>query len=292
MLLKLDRRKKAGEDIQKAFNLLRGFASAFKVKIGEFEMGLSNGIATGDLTIDLTDLFVSIASAAERRSTVAVIMMDELQYLDQKELSALILALHRISQNKLPLLFFGAGLPQLAKLAGEAKSYAERLFDYPEIDKLDPPSATQALVIPARDEGVLYEKDAIKLILEETSGYPFFLQVWGSHAWEVAASSPITSVHVNKATIRALKALDSGFFRIRYDRLTPQQQDYARAMAEVGHLPAKSTQVAVELGFTVKRAAPIRNGLIKKGMAYGPGRGLIDFTVPKFDEFLKRRIYK
>ncbi len=202
------------------------------------------------------------------------------------------MALHRISQNKLPLLFFGAGLPQLAKLAGEAKSYAERLFDYPEIDKLNHKSATQAIVIPARDEGVLYEKDAIKLILEETNGYPFFLQVWGSHVWEVAPSSPITVEHAKTATNRALKALDSGFFRVRYDRLTPQQQDYARAMAEVGHLPAKSTQIAEELGFTVKRAAPIRDGLIKKGMAYSPGRGLINFSVPKFDEFLKRIICK
>lgn len=188
------------------------------------------------------------------------------------------------------LLFFGAGLSQLAKLAGEAKSYSERLFNYPEIDRLDEKSAKAALVEPAKRESVAYDNDALNIILNETDGYPFFLQVWGSYAWEVAPSSPITSKHVKKATRRAIKSLDSGFFKVRLERLTGRQQEYARAMAELGPNPATSTAVAKMLGIKIKQAAPIRDEIIKKGTAYSPMRGLIAFTVPKFDEFLKRVI--
>jgi hypothetical protein len=290
LLLKLDRRKRVNDEVQKAFGLLRGFASAFKVRFGEFEVGLSMEPATGDLTIDLTDLIVAIGEAARSRKTVAVIMIDEVQYVTKSDLGALIMALHKISQRQLPLLFFGAGLPQLAQLAGDAKSYAERLFDYPEIDRLDAKSARRALVEPAKRESVAYEDDALDIILEETEGYPFFLQVWGSHAWEVAPSSPITSEHVKLATMRAIAALDKGFFKVRLDRLTERQQEYACAMAELGPSAATSTAVAKVLGVTVKQAAPIRDEVIKKGMAYSPKRGLVAFTVPKFDEFMKRAI--
>ena len=150
-------------------------------------------------------------------------LIDEVQYLKRSDLSALIMALHKISQRQLPLLFFGAGLPQLAKLVGEAKSYAERLFDYPEINRLDDESARAALVVPAKRESVAYEDEALDIILKETDGYPFFLQVWGSHAWEVAASSPITSEHARLATKRAIAALDNGFFKVRLDRAFARQ---------------------------------------------------------------------
>ncbi|MDY6950286.1 MAG: ATP-binding protein [Thermodesulfobacteriota bacterium] len=288
LLLKLDRRRRVSNEVQKAFGLLRGFASAFKVQFGEFEVGLSNETATGDLTIDLTDLIVAIGAAAKSRQTVAVIMIDEVQYVAKRDLSALIMALHKVSQRQLPLLFFGAGLPQLAKLAGDAKSYAERLFDYLEIDRLDSKSARAALVEPAKRESVAYKDDALDIILEETDGYPFFLQVWGSHVWEIAPSSPITSEHAKSATKRAIAALDKGFFKVRLDRLTDRQRKYAGAMAELGPSPATSTAVAKALGLTVKQAAPIRDEVIKKGMAYSPKRGLVAFTVPKFDEFMKR----
>ncbi len=288
LLLKLDRRKRVSDEVHKAFGLLRGFASAFKVQFGEFEVGLSNETTTGDLTIDLTDLIVAIGEAAKSRKTVAVIMIDEVQYVTKSDLSALIMALHKISQRQLPLLFFGAGLPQLAKLAGDAKSYAERLFDYPEIDRLEAKSARAALVEPAKWESVEYKDDALDIILEETDGYPFFLQVWGYHAWEIAPSSPITSEHARSATKSAIAALDTGFFKVRFDRLTNRQQEYARAMAKLGPFPATSTSVANVLGVTVKQAAPIRDEVIKKGMAYSPKRGLVAFTVPKFDEFIKR----
>lgn len=290
LLLKLDRLKRAGNEIRKAIGLLRGFASVFRVKFEGVEFGISNEVATGDLTIDLTDLFIAIGEAANSRSTVAVMMIDEVQFLVKSDLSALLMALHKIAQRQLPLLFFGAGLPQLAKLAGEAKSYAERLFDYREIDRLDEKSARSALVEPARRESVSYEAEALNIILKETDGYPFFLQVWGSHAWEVAPSSPITAGHAQTATQRAIADLDRGFFKVRFDRLTERQQQYAHAMAELGPFPARSTAVAKVLGITVKQAAPIRDEVIKKGMAYSPKRGLVTFTVPKFDEFIKRTI--
>lgn len=290
LLLKIDRRKRVSDEVKKAFGFLFSFASAFKVKIGEFEVGLSSERVTGDLTIDLTDLIVATGKAAKSRKTVAVIMIDEVQCVTKNDLSALIMALHKISQLQLPLLFFGAGLPQLAKLAGDAKTYAERLFDYPEIDRLDEKSARKALVEPAKREAVLFEDDALDIILKETEGYPFFLQIWGSHTWEIAPSSPITSEHVKAATKRATEALDKGFFKVRLERLTNRQQEYVRAMAELGPSPATSTSVANVLGVTVKQAAPIRDEVIKKGMAYSPKRGLVAFTVPKFDEFMKRAI--
>ena len=288
LLLQLDRRKRVSGEVRKAFGLLRGFANAFKVKFGDFEFGLSNEMVAGDLTIDLTDLMVAIGEAAKSRNTVAAIMIDEVQYLTGSGFGALIVALHKISQRQLPLLFFGAGLPQLAKLAGDAKTYAERLFDYLSIDRLDNESARVALIEPAKRESVTYGDDALEIILRETDGYPFFLQVWGSHIWEIASTSPITAKHAKDATKTAVQALDKGFFRIRLDRLTYRQQEYARAMASFGSSPAASTAVAKILGITVKQAAPIRDEVIKKGMAYSPRRGLVAFTVPKFDEFIKR----
>ncbi|MCK5137810.1 MAG: ATP-binding protein [Bacteroidales bacterium] len=288
LLLKLDRRKKVGNDIQKTFSYLRGFASTFRVKYGEFEVGLTNELTTGDLTIDLADLFVLIGKASKRRNMVSVILIDELQYVEREDLGALIMALHKILQLQLPLIFFGAGLPQLAKLAGDTKSYAERLFDYPEIDKLDDKSATQAIIYPAKREKVEFEPDAVDLIISETEGYPFFLQVWGSHVWEIAQASPITARDVDFATKKAIQALDNGFFKVRYERLTERQKEYIRAMAAIGHLPVGSSEVATRMNIPMTKAAPIREEIIRKGMIYSPGRGLISFSVPKFDEFLRR----
>ena len=288
LLLKLDRRKRMGDEVQKAFSLLQAFAGIFRVHVGEFQVGVAGPMVTGDLAIDLTDLLVAIGEAAKARNTVAVILVDEVQYIAKDDLGALIMALHRISQRQLPLLFFGAGLPQLAQLAGDAKSYSERLFAYPGVGPLDHDGACRALVEPARREGVEFEAEALDIILEETEGYPFFLQVWGSHVWQVAKASPITAADACEASKRAVAALDESFFKVRFERLTERQQHYARAMAEFGNEPANSTAVASLLGMTVKKAAPVRDEVIKKGMAYSPKRGLVAFTVPKFDEFMKR----
>jgi hypothetical protein len=290
ILLKLDRRERVSDKVQKAFGLLRSFASVFKVTYGDFEIGVSSGSTTGDLTIDLTDLLVAIGEAARSRKTVAVMLVDEVQYLKKHDLAALIVALHKVSQRQLPFLFFGAGLPQLARLAGEAKSYSERLFEFPEVGRLDDDSARAALVEPARREGVDFDDDALDAILEQTDGYPFFLQVWGYYTWEVAEASPITSKHVEEASSRAIEFLDEGFFRVRIDRLSARQLKYARALAEFNSLPASSAAVAEEMGITIQQAAPIRSELMKKGTIYGPQRGMTAFTVPKFDEFLRRAI--
>jgi hypothetical protein len=289
LLLRLDRVKKAGHDLQNAFAQLRAFAGAFKVQLGDLEFGLAPETATGDLAIDLTDLFVAIGEAAQKRGTAAVILIDEVQYLSKPDLSALIMALHKISQRQLPFLFFGGGLPQLAKLAGEAKSYAERLFDYPPIGQLDETAARLALSAPAAREGVDFTDEALDYALEQTGRYPFFIQVWGSHCWEAADASPITLDAVKRASESAIEALDKGIFAVRLARLTERQKDYARAMAELGPEPSNSSDVAETLGLTVNQAAPIRDELIKKGMAYAPERGLIGFTVPKFDEFMRRQ---
>ena len=215
-------------------------------------------------------------------------MIDEIQYLQKDDLSALIMAMHKIAQRQLPLLLFGGGLPQLAKLAGDAKSYAERLFDYPPIGPLDETGARLALSAPADREGVKYAKDALDYVIEQTGRYPFFLQVWGSHCWDVAQKSPITLADAKRASETAIAALDEGIFKVRLARLTERQKAYARAMAEFGAEPVNSSDVANALKLSLSQAAPIRDELIKKGMAYSPERGLIGFTVPKFDEYMRR----
>jgi hypothetical protein len=290
LLLRLDRVKRAGHEIQNAFSTLRAFANVFKVNVGELEVSLSSDVATGDLAIDLTDLFVAIGTAAAKRQTAAIILIDEVQYVGKSDLSALIMALHKIAQRKLPLVLFGAGLPQLAKLAGDAKSYAERLFDYPDIGKLDEASARQALVEPARQEGVSYTDDALDFILAQTERYPFFLQVWGSKAWEVGSASPITLADAREATRLAVASLDESIFNVRLARLSERQREYARALAEFGPAPASSTEVAAVLGLRPSQAATTRDDLIQKGMAFSPERGLVAFTVPKFDDFIRRKV--
>ncbi|MEQ1492703.1 MAG: ATP-binding protein, partial [Terricaulis sp.] len=189
---------------------------------------------------------------------------------------------------QLPLLLFGGGLPQLAKLAGDAKSYAERLFDYPPIGPLDEAGARLALSAPAEREGVKYAKDALDYVIEQTGRYPFFLQVWGSHCWDAAEKSPITLADAKRASETAIAALDEGIFKVRLARLTERQKAYARAMADFGSEPVNSSDVANAMKLSLSQAAPIRDELIKKGMAYSPERGLIGFTVPKFDEYMRR----
>jgi hypothetical protein len=290
ILLRLDRIKRAGHEIQGAFGTLRAFASAFKVQLGDLEFGLAQQVATGDLAIDLTDLLVSIGDAAAKRGTAVVLLVDEVQYVTKNDLGALIMALHKVSQRQLPLLMIGAGLPQLARLAGDAKSYAERLFDYPPIGPLDPVSAKLALQAPAAAEGAKFTDEALDYILQQTEGYPFYLQVWGSKCWEAAKASPIALADAKAGSATAIALLDEGIFNVRLARLTDRQKAFARAIAEFGPEPVSSSKVANHLGLTLSQAAPLREELIRKGMAYSPDRGLIGFTVPKFDEFMRRKI--
>lgn len=292
LLLKLSRVERARDLANRGLGALRRFASVFKVKAGEIEVGVeAQGVAdTGNLEIDLPDLFVVIGQAAGAASRPVALLIDEVQYLTPEDLSALIVALHKVAQRGLPILAFGAGLPQLAGLAGEAKSYAERLFDYPAIGPLEHGAAMSAVREPVREEGADIDEDALEEIVRCTRGYPYFLQEWGSHSWNVAAGPRITVADVRQATASALRALDAGFFRVRLDRLTPRERDYMRAMSELGAGPHRSSDISAALGLQVTAAAPLRNGLIRKGMIYSPSHGDTAFTVPMFDDFMRRSI--
>jgi hypothetical protein len=203
-------------------------------------------------------------------------------------MGALIMALHRTSQEGLPVLMVAAGLPQLVGQTGRSKSYAERLFAFPEIGALGDADARRALAAPAAVAGIAFTDEALDEILRETRGYPFFLQEWGYSAWNLAAATPITRADVKRATEDAIRKLDSSFFRVRFDRLTPRERDYLRAMADLGEGPLRSGDIADRMGMRVMTAGPLRGGLIRKGMIYSPAHGDTDFTVPLFGAFLRR----
>ena len=292
-LLRLSRNEHAREFAQRGLRALAGFAGALKVKYADIEVGFDfepeAGLAdNGDLEQDLTALLETVGVAAQRANTGAVMFIDELQYVEEDQLAALITALHRCAQRKLPVLLIGAGLPQLRGRTGKAKSYAERLFDFPEVGPLPDPAAALAITKPAQHEGVEFEHDAVTQIVEETKGYPYFLQEWGKHAWDTARESPITLADVHVASVSAVAALDESFFRVRFDRLTPAEKKYLRAMAELGPGPHRSGDIADCLDRKVTALGPTRNQLIAKGMIWSPNHGDTAFTVPLFDEFMKR----
>ena len=290
MLLRLDRVEQARSWASEAMAALRGFAGAFKVSVGEVKLGLSEPVRadSGNLEVDLPELLLSIARAAQAAGTSVVILIDEVQYLTEDELRGLIVALHRIAQKGLPMILFGAGLPQLAALAGEAKSYAERLFDFPGVGALDLQAAGQAIADPIRDEGAGITAEALAEIVRVTEGYPYFLQEWGKHTWNQANGPEISLNDVLEASRTALAALDSNFFRVRFDRLTPREQAYLNAMAQLGAGPHRSGAIAEAMGLKVEHTGPLRSGLIRKGMVWSPAHGMTAFTVPLFDAFMQR----
>ena len=295
ILFRLDTKEKVNETVKRGLMVLKGFASALKLTIGEIEVGLSidpaRGVAdSGDIEADLPDLFEAVGQAAQSRGTAVAIIIDEVQYVKELEFSALIMAVHRVSQKRLPLVIIGAGLPQLVGLAGRSKSYAERLFDYPTVGPLNASDARLALVEPARREGVDIDDAAVDRAITLTRGYPYFLQEWGYHAWNAASASPISASDIDVATVEATRSLDESFFRVRFDRLTPREKDYLLAMAAMGGGPHRSGDVAWELGVAVESIAPVRSSLIKKGMIYSPAHGDTAFTVPMFDEYLNRTV--
>lgn len=292
-LLRLDRGKRVRAKLAQAGRALAGFARALKVKYKDIEVSTDfepeRGLAdSGDLDTDLTDLLASIGNAAHEYRTAVILFIDELQYVREDQLASLIRALHSASQHQLPITMLAAGLPQLIGQMGRAKSYAERLFEFVPIDRLDDKAARAALSVPAEKEGVAFAQEAIAEILRHTMGYPYFLQEWGRHAWNFADASPITRADARRATSLALAELDAGFFRVRFDRLTPTEKRYLRAMAELGPGPHRSGDIAERLGKSVTSVAPVRNELIAKGMIYSPAHGDTAFTVPLFDGFMKR----
>jgi len=292
-LLRLSRNEQAKEFAQRALRGLAGFAKALKVKYQDIEVGFDfepePGLAdNGDLEHDLQALLEVTGTAAKKAGTALAMFVDELQYVAEEELAALITALHRTAQRSLPVVLVGAGLPQLPGKMGRAKSYAERLFDFPQIGPLSRDAARLAIAKPAVDQGVSVNEDALDRIIQETLGYPYFLQEWGKHAWDAADKSPITLQDVDLATASAIAALDESFFRVRFDRLTPLEKKYLRAMAELGPGPHRSGDIAEKLGRDVTSLGPTRSQLIVKGMIWSPSHGDTAFTVPLFDEFMKR----
>ena len=294
-LLKMNRLAAAGDAAKRALRALGGFVGAMKLSFGDvsFNVDLERdpGVAdSGDLDSDLSALLQMAGEAARAQQTALVLFIDELQYVEERELGALIAALHRAAQFQLPVTLVGAGLPQLVARTGAAKSYAERLFTFPEIGPLDPEAATLAVEAPAERLGVSYEPDALHEIVRRTQSYPYFLQEWGKRCWDCAEASPISIAEVETASIEAVAELDASFFRVRFDRLTPSEKQYLRAMAELDSGAHRSGEVARVLGKSVRAVAPTRAKLIRKGMVYSPAHGDTAFTVPLFDQYLKRAL--
>jgi hypothetical protein len=293
ILYQLDAMAGVSNKVKRGLRVLRSFVGAVKVKVADVEIGLDidpeKGSAdSGDLEADLSAMLVALGEAAQDRSRAVAVIVDELQYLSEAEMSALIMAVHRISQRQLPVVLVGAGLPQLVGLAGRSKSYAERLFVYPDIGPLAADDAKEALRGPIRAQGADITDAALEELVAVTHGYPYFLQEWGYQAWNLAASSTIDADVVRHATGVAIKKLDGSFFRVRFDRLTPREKDYMRALAELGPGAHRSGDIADVLGVKVQAVAPLRGGLIRKGMVYSPAHGDTAFTVPLFDEFMQR----
>lgn len=292
-LFALDRMHNVSQKVKRGLRVLRSFIGAIKLKVGDAEFGLdidpeTGSADSGDLEADLAELFVAVAEAAADRGTGVAIIIDELQYLAEAEMSALIMAIHRVSQRSLPLVLIGAGLPQLVGLAGKSKSYAERLFTYPEVGALSVADAKQALQEPVATQGVMFTQDALDEVYRVTQGYPYFLQEWGYQSWNLAQQSPIDLALIQQTTVASTERLDQSFFRVRFDRLTPREKDYLCALAELGTGNQRSGDVAERLGVKVQTIAPLRSSLIKKGMIYSPAHGDTAFTVPLFDQFMLR----
>lgn len=290
VILALDPRRRAKDRFQRAAAIFKAFTLKLPdgYEIGVDVEALRGSADSGRLDEDLADLFVAIGEAAKERSTGVVFLLDEVHFLKRADMEALITAVHRVSQRSLPLTVVGAGLPQLPKLAGEAKSYAERLFEFPMIDKLPPPAAREALEKPSREQGVTFEPGASRIILEYTEGYPYFLQEYGKHVWNLAPGPAITAADAQRARIEVQNQLDDNFFRVRASRATNAERQYLAAMADLGKGPYRSGLVAEKLGRPSTSVAPVRNVLINKGLVYSPSHGIIDFTVPHFDDYLRR----
>ncbi|PUE45557.1 ATP-binding protein [Limnohabitans sp. 2KL-51] len=294
-LLRMSTIESAKEVSQRALRALAGFAKGLKLKFADIEVGFDYapepGLAdNGELESDLTALLVQTGEAAKAAGTVMVMFIDELQYVKESQFAALISALHRCAHLRLPITLVGAGLPQLLALAGEAKSYSERLFEYPQVDKLNTSAAMDALRKPAQQLGVHYTDDAALAIVEKTQGYPYFLQEWGKHTWDVATTSPITLDVVKTATQLTIAGLDESFFKVRLERTTPSERRYLRAMADLGPGPHRSGDIANQLLKTVSTQAPVRSSLIRKGIVWSPTHGDTAFTVPLFHEYLLRTV--
>jgi hypothetical protein len=293
VLLDLDRAGRLSAEVKRGLRVLKSFLSSIKLTYGDAELALDidpePGIAdTGDLDIDLADLLSAVGRAAAARDSRIVVIVDELQYLNARDFGSLIMAMHRCVQEQLPVLLIAAGLPHLVGLAGQAKSYAERMFDFPELGALSRSDSDQAVLAPAKAQDVDITPEALGEIYDTTQGYPYFLQEWAYHAWNCAVGSVINRADVLAAAKKAERQLDVSFFRVRFDRLTNREKNYLRAMASLAGPSASASEIASVLGVKAQSLAPMRGGLITKGMIYAPNRGGTAFTVPMFDDYLRR----
>jgi hypothetical protein len=283
----------ARDTARRAMRVLKSFLNAVSLKMNDFEIGLTieaeTGAAdSGDLETDLPALLVAVGQAARAAQTPVAILMDEMQYLSSAEFSALIMAMHRVSQLNLPIIFAGAGLPQILALAGDSKSYAERMFRFPEVGALSEEDARIAIAKPARQEGAALDDEAMAEICRITERYPYYLQQWAHDAWNLAAGPSITRQDVLDATKTSIAVLDRDFFRVRFERCNASEKRYLRALASMGPGAHRSGDVADRLGLKISSLAPARDRLIRKGMIYAPQYGDVAFTVPLFDAYMLR----
>lgn len=275
----------------KALGILQAFQVTYDPEEQTFSAGLSEPsmyISSGVLSDDLTEMFVAMGRMAAKAKRAVCFFIDEIQYMKTKELEALINALHRVNQLRLPITIYGAGLPKILKIFGEVKSYSERLFQYIQVAELSDRAAEEAIVKPAAELGVKYEDSAVKEIKEWSKGYPFFIQELCNTVWERTEGDVIRQSDVERVVPLFLEELDKGFFKMRYDRCTKKEHDFLFAMVRCGDLPCTISNVANILHKKVSSISPTRAQLISKGIIYSTGYGEIDFTVPQFDQYLKR----
>lgn len=293
-LLRISSRARWDERLEKAARVLSSFSMSFDPD-GAISASLNitdfAGLADSQvLEYDLTELLVSVGEAAQAHKRGVVLLIDEIQFLDRNQLESLIMAIHKTVQRALPIALVGAGLPQIAELAGDAKSYSERLFTFPKIDSLNEADASKAFADPARQEGVAWEEDALQRAIAVTEGYPYFIQELGSAVWRTAPSSPFRRHDVDNAIPLFESRLDESFFRVRLDRATPLQAAYLRAMAELGSDPQKASAVVNVIHRGSQSLGPTRSELINMGLLYTPSHGYAAFTVPQFDRFMQREM--
>jgi hypothetical protein len=293
-LFEMSPKARWGDRMQRAAAVLKSFSVSVDptgTLTGGVDVDAAQGFADQqDLQADLTDLLVAVGEAAKDANKGLVLLFDEVQFLSTTQLEALISALHKTVQRGLPVTMVGAGLPQIAELAGDAKSYSERLFKFPRIGNLDDKDARAALVEPAQDEGADYSDEALGLAIEVTGGYPYFLQELGYAVWGVADGPKITREDIALAVPTYEAKLDESFFRVRLDRATEMERIYLRAMAELGPEAQKAQDVAAVIGRKSTQTGPTRAQLINMGLLYTPEHGYAAFTVPHFDKFLLRAI--
>ncbi len=290
-LLKLDRMKGARDKVRRSLAALRNFVGTIKVKFGDvgIELEPAAGLAdSGDLQFDLIELLSAVAEAAADRRMGVVLLVDEVQYVSGDEFGALVMAMHRMQQRGLPLAMVGAGLPILPGLAGETKSYAERLFTYPVVGALSKEASVRAIRRPFADAGVRVEDAAAEMVYRRSGGYPYFIQEWGYQLWNFVGRSPVMRRDVEMVDAVVTEQLDGNFFRVRMERLTPSEKSFLRAMSEFGEPEIRMADLSRRLKISLQALGPRRSALIKRGMIYSPAHGLVAFTVPLFGEFLRR----